>query len=842
MTTDAKPLKEDFSQSLAAPELHPETRERLTALLLGLQTEPAAHEWRFEIKDYAAAKALMELEPSQFRVLLLCMIEPLQRLQAQERDYTNPLCNHLGQWLVQAMRSKHCLDDDFLIQVAVRFSPDFQPEVRDLAKAYIGRLEKFHEKPGFSPSLKEHVANFHAAYSMLEKKYPERECKALLDRLAAMITTQTGESSNQLFDDLVGCKEWFIHLLPQMPRVEWPGKIEADMAAMGKAAGQAWRDLWKHAAMAMSSAPSQKWLGRARELVTAIGLDFGPRTAGWLELMIAGTPKGAMAFSDRNAPLVKGLLWACSLGKPEELSAAIGNMVQFGYVKIPGIGPRAMTVANAGLYALGQLGGQGIVQLSRLRARVKYNTGLDQIEKALTEAAKRQGISQDDLEEMAVPSYGLNDQGEASLRAGECLSVIRLTGARAVGMQWFNAEGKELRGAPADVKETYAQGLKDWQKQAAGITDALTGQASRLEGSYLSGRQWRYADWCDRFLQHPLMGWLGRRLIWVFEQPERTRHGLYRDGRLSDDTGEAIEGLIDDTRVRLWHPTDSGVDEVHRWRALLQQREIIQPFRQAFREVYILTPAELDAVTSSARFAGHILKQFPLASLCRERGWVYHLQGDWDGYNVPTRQLPRSDINVRLEIDFNEALNTEKGPTGVHLYVQTGHVRFNRPLTEIPPIFFSEIMRDVDLFVGVCSIGVDPALQGRIDHPALGRYLKASAEASLTDSAMIRRDILESLISKLAIAPRCRFEGKYLVVDGDLRGYKIHLGSGNILMTPNDQYLCIVPAGKKAAATSGLFLPFEGDAMLDVILSKALMLAADKKIKDESILRQIRTS
>ena len=28
---------------------------------------------------------------------------------------------------------------------------------------------------------------------------------------------------------------------------------------------------------------------------------------------------------------------------------------------------------------------------------------------------------------------------------------------------------------------------------------------------------------------------------------------------------------------------------------------------------------------------------------------------------------------------------------------------------------------------------------------------------------------------------------------GDLRTYKIHLGSGNILMSPNDQYLCIVP-------------------------------------------------
>ena len=34
-------------------------------------------------------------------------------------------------------------------------------------------------------------------------------------------------------------------------------------------------------------------------------------------------------------------------------------------------------------------------------------------------------------------------------------------------------------------------------------------------------------------------------------------------------------------------------------------------------------------------------------------------------------------------------------------------------------------------------------------------------------------------------------------------------------------------------------LPFEGDAMLSVILSKALLLAADDKITDKVMVRQI---
>jgi len=81
---------------------------------------------------------------------------------------------------------------------------------------------------------------------------------------------------------------------------------------------------------------------------------------------------------------------------------------------------------------------------------------------------------------------------------------------------------------------------------------------------------------------------------------------------------------------------------------------------------------------------------------------------------------------------------------------------------------------------------------------------------------------------------------RFLVVRGTLRTYKIHLGSGNILMEPNDQDLCIVPArGPVAADSDRLFLPFEGDATLSIILSKAFLLAADNAITDPTIVRQI---
>src|SRR5262249_50832627 len=126
-------------------------------------------------------------------------------------------------------------------------------------------------------------------------------------------------------------------------------------------------------------------------------------------------------------------------------------------------------------------------------------------------------------------------------------------------------------------------------------------------------------------------------------------------------------------------------------------------------------------------------------------------------------------------------------------------------------------------------------------------YWHSYSFGDLNASAEIRREVLAGLVPMLAIAGRCTLEDRFLVVRGDLRTYKIHLGSANILMSPNDQYLCIV-AARGAAAAGGaagpggkVFLPFDDDPVLSMILSKAFLLAADAAITDPSITRQIGT-
>jgi hypothetical protein len=191
----------------------------------------------------------------------------------------------------------------------------------------------------------------------------------------------------------------------------------------------------------------------------------------------------------------------------------------------------------------------------------------------------------------------------------------------------------------------------------------------------------------------------------------------------------------------------------------------------------------------------------------------------------------------------------DTSPSGIFLNLSTDQVRFTnavgdaRPLSEIPALVFSEVMRDVDLFVGVCSIGNDPAWQDTGEAQGATTYWRNYSFGDLSASAATRKDVLMRLVPKLRIASQCSFKDRYLAVKGTFRTYKIHLGSGNILMEPNDRYLCIVAdRGARVAAANGerVFLPFEGDSTLSLILSKAFLLADDAKITDSSILNQIR--
>jgi hypothetical protein len=631
-----------------------------------------------------------------------------------------------------------------------------------------------------------------------------------------------------------------------LPGGTWSARMLSDISQLAPNRRDAWCDLVKHLLAAGDSAPSKKWESQLHLLLQAVGKSSFLQTAlDWLALgPMPGRPTTPQV-PDRDADYLKGFVW--SLGAFDETSVprALADLAEQCLKKVPNHGPVSARVGNACIRVLARLGGtEPVAQLGRLRTRVKYAVGTQLIEKALMEAATRAGLTPEELEEIAVPTFDLDKAGGVQWKVGSFVADVRITGTDGVALSWLTAEGTRQKSVPAAVREGYATELNRIKKTVKDIAGMLAAQRVRLERLLESDRQIPLEAWRQRYLEHPLVGQMSRRLIWRFSQDQRTVLGAVRDGGVVDVNDEPIDWLSTSSMVRVWHPLGHAPELVLAWRRWLERSGIVQPFKQAHREIYLLTDAERITETYSNRFAAHILRQHQFAALCRERGWQYRLQGDWDSANTPVRKLPRWNLEIQFWVDAPMD-RTGLAQSGVFQFICTDQVRFYREaapvrLEDVPSIAFSEAMRDVDLFVGVCSVGNDPTWPNR-GAEQYGGYWHNYSFGELSASAKTRSGVLEALIPKLKIAARLSLEERFLVVRGDLATYKIHLGSGNVLIEPGSRYLCIVPArGENPVPLHDVWLPFEGDGALSIILSKALMLAADTKITDPLIRLQIR--
>jgi hypothetical protein len=592
------------------------------------------------------------------------------------------------------------------------------------------------------------------------------------------------------------------------------------------------------------ASPDAAWYTRFQQLVAAAG---GSALLARVTEQVRALTVTSPTMPERNADTLRGLVWMCAL-LPEDgrLAGAMGDLGLRCLKKVPNYGAYSSKVGHACIWVLGELSGmEPVAQLGRLKQHVKYPVSLRLVDKAIAAAASRASISPEELEEMAVPAYGLTEPGQGRATVGEFTATLRVGGTDDVEMLWTDRAGRAQKTVPAEVRRLHADELKQLKRGLKDITTVLPAQRDRMERLFTADRHWKLAEWRARYLDHPLLSVITRRLIWHFKEADDARLGIFHEGHIVGIDTAPIS-LGDRTEVRLWHPLGFPPETVLAWRTWLREHEVRQPFKQAHREIYVLTDAELQTSSYSNRFAAHIIRQHQFAALCRERSWRYHLQGDWDSHNVPRLPLPRFGLQAEFWVEPLVPVDNEQSGMGIYLQIATDQVRFSNPdgtprqLSEVPAILFSEVMRDVDLFVGVASIGADPTWMDRGDERTR-TYWQGYAFGELGETAATRRDVLASLLPQLKIAPQCALEGRFLHVQGKLRRYKIHLGSANILMEPNDQYLCIVPDRRPTGSpTRDLVLPFEGDNTLAVIVSKAMMLANDDRITDETILRQIR--
>lgn len=543
--------------------------------------------------------------------------------------------------------------------------------------------------------------------------------------------------------------------------------------------------------------PSPTWLRRAAAISTPDSvhelLAVFLKTTDWLY--------------EGHDHLLRGLCWLLSTDPSPEVTALLARVATAaGESTGRASAVRAPRTAAAGAeIAAGRPGPEPVRALARLSLTVRNKTLRTRVMAALDRMAEARGWAPGEALEVAVDDHGLDPSG-----ADELVEIVGEK-AKAIG-----------RPAPAEAKAL-----------AKEVNKTLGTERARIEGLLAQDRVWSREVWEQRYLRHPVTGSIARRLIWEFAADAEAPEWVAAIPALTDQPGGV---------VRLWHPVRAGAAEVAAWRDTIVESGLRQPFKQAFREVYRLTPAEEQTRVYSNRFAGHILRYQQAHALMRARGWSAQYLGTWDGgyESDATKEFAAGAWRV----SFRHELAGEAREFPV-VHCSTDQVRFARrverrwetaSLAEVPELVLSEAMRDVDLFVGVTSIAADETWADRGEE-GFRSYWAAASFAPLSGSAEIRRDVLARLLPRLRIGERCELTDRFLRVRGTRAVYRIHLGSANILMEPDDTYLCVVADRRPAGAR--ISLPFDDDERLSLILSKAFLLAADDRITDRSILRQL---
>ena len=715
---------------------------------------------------------------------------------------------------------------------------------------YVKQIEHCFETHNIPSSIVV-ILNEILSSDMTDGMYNQKELTKLNEKIKTLINAQSGDADQPLPVYFFGDDEFKALANEIIDQQKTEDK-------------KVWFALISLAQKANGSKPTQKYLNESKSLIDSLGADkFKKVTQEWFKIVInlkevitehvytwdngtQHTYNSIEFLSSFNSEALKGFVWMSSWFYDQNTIQTISKLAERSFKKIPQKGPAAAAVGNACLYTLyASKGLDGIAQLSRLRLKIKQTNTLALIEKYINEAAIKLGITAVEVEDLAVDDFKLINH-QLLYDFQDYKGVIVLTKIGKSEIKWFKPDGKEQKTVPQFVKDHFDAKLKKLKSIQKQIDQTTSSQKERLDRMIRSNRTMQLSYFKDKFIQHGLLSFVIEKLIFKLSNENSECLAIFLDKKWYKIDYELV--AIDDyTTVSLWHPVTSTTNEVKEWRAFLLNSQIQQPFKQAFREIYLLTDAEVKTKTYSNRMASHILKQHQYVTLAKGRNWKAQLIGSWDGGDADIAQLSLPEYNISVEY-WVSALNAEDAfnEIGIWNYVTTDQIRFVNTinqnlidLVDVHPIAFSEAMRDIDLFVGVASVGNDPTWSDSGGLPNYRNYWESYSFGDLSEIAKNRKEILQGLIPRLKIAPVSHIEDRFLIVKGKIRTYKIHIGSTNILMEPNDQYLCIVPDRSKKEINENLFIPFEGDNGLSVIISKAILLANDDKITDTSITSQI---
>ena len=365
--------------------------------------------------------------------------------------------------------------------------------------------------------------------------------------------------------------------------------------------------------------------------------------------------------------------------------------------------------------------------------------------------------------------------------------------------------GKELNSMPAKLKKhPYVEELKAVHKK---LKDQYTRSRIMLEQAMEDCIRFEENE-LRKLMQNPVIWPLLKHLVFICNG----QAGFYTDGLLVTANAVCLP-LKSKDELRIAHPTDlyaSG--DWHMYQKFLFDKAIRQPFKQVFRELYVPTPEE-EGATQSRRYAGNQIQPQKTVAVLKGRRWV----ADYEDGLQKIYYKENIIATIYAMADWFSPADIE-APTLEYVCFHNRRDYKLMNISEIPPVIFSEVMRDVDLAVSVAHAG--------------------SVDPETSHSTIEMRSALVELTMPLFHLNNVKIKGNFAHIEGKLGKYNIHLGSGVIHQEGGAQ-IAVLPVHSQNRGR--LFLPFvDEDPKTAEILTKIIFFAEDNKIKDPSILNQIK--
>jgi hypothetical protein len=326
-----------------------------------------------------------------------------------------------------------------------------------------------------------------------------------------------------------------------------------------------------------------------------------------------------------------------------------------------------------------------ILALMGLRQTVVVPSVLEAAIEALDRVVDARNTTLSELFDAVTPTLGLDANGTRTLEHdGRSFTVIF--------DDHFEPRLKDAGGDLADLGDDPV-----WTALASQLRESVKVQTFRLEQDMITGRRWSVEAWTRSLRDHPLLVSFTRRLVWgVYGE-----HGLTSAFRTAEDRtllgpqGEVK--LTDDARIGVVHPLH--LDEAARaeWATHLGDYEIIQPFAQLGRPLF--QPLEEEQKeTKTARFATSRFKSGVLRDLLVRAGWQRdsdYLRKEYSRAFERVVAIATMDPGVYAGAATYDVFDQTIASIEFREKKGRGKSKEPMPLAEVPPVAFSEAVRDL---------------------------------------------------------------------------------------------------------------------------------------------------